>query len=173
MDAFAVQQHLADWLNAAQVPGLDQVWPALPESTGLNFANYGSGTMRCQAVAYAESDDEIRRSGPGALAPNRPGQGMIWTTYTVRLEVCHRSAETDWVAADKALKSVIVPGIVAMIRKDPTLGSGQAPDPLFDSAGEGRFGIRKVYEAPFIEASDGEREQWAIVQFQVNAWSTA
>jgi hypothetical protein len=173
MDAFTVQQHIADWLENGGIAGLDKVWAALPDSTGINFANYGEGEMRCQAVVYVEDDPEIRRSIGGANPYRQtPAVGMKWLTYNIRIEFVHRSADPSWIAADQALKQTIVAGARTMIRADPTLGSSTLADPLFASAGEGRMGIRGTYEPPFVDQESGEREQWAYLAFQVNAWVT-
>lgn len=166
MDAYAVQQHVSDWFNSGGITGLDKCWAAQPNAIGFNFADFGSGTMRCQAAVYVEDDTEVRRSTPVR-------HGMKWVTYAVRVEFCHRSAEDDWTAADRALKQDVVMGAVQMIRNDPALGAGNLPDPLFIDAGEGRAGMRRQYEPPFTDEASGEREQWAYLVFTVSAWVVA
>lgn len=171
MDAFAVQQHVADWLNNSGVPGLDRVWPAIPNVDGINFALYGSGESRCQGVVYMEADTDVRRSlGAPDPSQNKPASGMRWITYQVRIEVVHLWTNPDWIAGDRVFKGQIVQGITNAIRLDPSLGTATIGDPLFKSAGEGRMGIRRQYEPP--ASSEEGREQWAYVSFQTNAWVT-
>ena len=173
VDAYDVQTHVAQWLNGGAIQGLDKVWAALPNSYGLDFSAFGSGEMRCQGVAYVEHDAEIRRSFGGAYPrAARPASGMKWTTFTVRLELCLNSTSTDWDAADRTLKKSITEPIKALIRADSSLGTWNLPNPLFESAGEGHFGIKTVYEAPYISERTGTREQWAYLTFTVNAWMT-
>ena len=172
VDPFLVQQYVANYLNAQGIFGLDQVWPARPNVDDLNFADFGSGPMRCQGIVYVEGDDEVRRAFGASRDGVEPGHGMKWLAYQVRVEFCHRSADEDWIAADQAFKQVILGGVTAAIRKDGALGTGNLPQPLFRSAGEGRTGIKRVYEAPFTDPATGSREQWAYVQFTVNGWVT-
>lgn len=166
MDAFTVQQYVADWLDSGRIPGLDKVHPALTDAQAMNLAAYGSGTMRCQAVVYVDTEMDVRRSPP-------VGQGIRQMTYRMRVEIGHRSAESDWQAADRALKRDVVGGIRTMIHKDPALGSTGAADALFESAGEGRRGIQSEYSEPFVDEESGEREQWAYVYFDVLSFETA
>ncbi|MFF1469137.1 hypothetical protein [Streptomyces mirabilis] len=173
MDAYTVQTYAADWLNGSGITGLDTVWPALPSSMPLDFAAYGSGMMRCQAVAYAESDSDVRRSTPAANPyTGTRAAGMRMVRYAVRLEVVHWSADPDWMAADRALKQDVVAGIRTAIHLDPTLGGAKTSEPLFHSAGEGKRGIQTAYEVPFVRDADGAREQWAFLAFDVIAWET-
>lgn len=166
MDAYTVQQYVADWLNAGSIPGLDKVHPALTDAQAINLAEYGSGTMRCQAVVYVEGHTDVRRTLPIHY-------GVRQVTWRMRLEIGHSSAEPDWQQADRALKTDIVGGVITMIRKDPALGSKGAPDPLFDSAGEGLRGVQVDYGDPDVDDNTGERVQWAYLYFDVLTFETA
>jgi hypothetical protein len=173
VDAYTVQGYVASWLNSAGILGLDQAWDAMPSAQPLDFAAYGSGPMRCQAVAYVESESDVRRSGPAANPfTGQPGAGYRQVSYAVRLEVVHWSSDEDWAAADRALKQDVVGGIRKALHVDPTLGGSQTSEPLFHSAGEGRRGIQTSFEEPFTRDADGNREQWAFVLFDVIAWET-
>ena len=173
MDAYTVQTYVANWLNGVDIPGLDMVWAAMASAQPLDFSAYGSGMMRCQAVVYVESDSDVRRSGPAANPfTHQPAAGVRLVSYAVRLEVVSWSADPDWAAADRALKQDVVGGIRKAIHLDPTLGGAQTAEPLFHSAGEGRRGIQTAYEEPFTRDADGNREQWAMLLFDVLAWET-
>lgn len=174
MDAYTVQADVASWLNAGAISGLDKVWPAQPNAIGMNFADYGSGTMRCQAMVCVEADHNVRRSTPAANpAAGLLGKGYRMLRYGVRIDFCHWSTEPDWTLADQVLKKNIIGGVRDRIHADPTLGTSAAADPLFNSAGEGRRGIQVQYEDPFTRDSDGAREQWAYLTFDVLAWIQA
>lgn len=174
MDAYTVQTYVANWLNGGAITGLDKAWPAQPNSLGLSFADYGSGMMRCQAFAVVDADTNVRRSTPAANpAAGTPGKGYRLLRYSVRISLCHWSADPNWTAAEQALKQAIVGGVRDRIHADPTLGTSALSDPLFNSAGEGRRGIQTEYEDPFVRESDGNREQWAHLSFDVLAWIQA
>lgn len=171
MDDFTVQMHLADFLNSASVTRLDHTYDAQPESFGANLNEYGNGTTRCIAFANVFDATDARRSGPAAnpYIGSSP-QGIAYQEWMVQLEVLHVTAESDWREAERQLKQDVIAGIKAAIRNDPTLGTWNQPTPLFNSAGEGPKGFRTTYAMAEVEPDDGERRQWAMLQFTVCAY---
>lgn len=172
MDAFSVQKHTADFLNAGSVVRLDHCYEDQPEAFGFNIADYGSGTTRCYGTVFVDDDSDGRRSGPAADPTHgRPtGLGMRTLTFKVTVVVVHITSEPDWIEASRQLKQDVMEGIRRMIISDPALGTTNLPQPLFASAGESKVGIRRVYQQPYTDDSDGMRKQWAELHFMISAY---
>lgn len=167
MDAFTIQKHVADWLNAAQIPRLDHVYEDIPEAFGEDLGATGSGNTRCVATVFIDDDDDGRRSGPAAdpQIGRTVGMGVRQIECVVKLSVVHWTAEDNWIEAARQLKQDVCEGITKVIRSDPSLGTWGMPVPLFKGCGEGKFGVKRHYDDPYTDPADGGRKQWAVIEF--------
>ncbi len=134
---------LADWLEAAQIEGLDKVHAGIMYS--IPWDEHGSGSeYSCQAVVNIRPRRETRIAGGGLGPPN--GQKMITSGAEVR--IYFRSADPDWLAAQDAFDD-ICEAIVKQIRAGGrTLGR---PDDIL-SAGEFEAGIVQDNAEPAADA---------------------
>ena len=168
MDAFTVQAHVADWLNSAGITRLDHVYDSQPEVFGANLAAYGHGTTRCIGFVNCLDDTDGRRSGPAANpVSGQQRMGIRELEFMIQLEFVHQTAESDWREAERQLKQDVMEGARNVILNDPTLGTSGMPTPLFNSAGEGKKGVRRTYALADTENDDGERRQWGMLTFTV------
>lgn len=143
-----VRHATADWFEAAQIPGLDHVYPGKPlEILWADYAT-GSSAHMCQAYVLIDRRPEVRLAGgsPGGNGQAPNGQKEIHSQ--VRVTVWFRSTDPDWLEAQDEFDD-IVEAMIHQLRVTRTLGR---PDVIL-SAGEFSAGIVQQNEEP--DADEG------------------
>lgn len=155
-----VRHAIADWVTAAQIPGLDKVWPGkVPE---IPWSNYGSGSYLCQAYVL------IGRRRSGRIALGGPTSGQKCVTSSAVIIVWFRSTDPDWLDAQDAMDDLTLAIIEQLQAGGRTLGRGDA----ISEAGEYEAGISQVDDEP--EALDGGIMQAVCqIMFEVDEVITA
>jgi hypothetical protein len=143
-----VRHAAADWLTAAQIPGLDHVHPGKVKE--IPWANYGTGSSAhmCQAYVLVDRRPEVRLAGGSPGSTGQPPNGQKEITSTVRVVVWFRSTDPDWLTAQDELDD-ITEAMLEQLRFTRTLGR---PDVIL-AAGEFSAGIVQQDDEP--EADDG------------------
>lgn len=152
-----VRHAAADWLNAANIPGLDHVYPAKPLE--MLWGEYASGNSEhmCQAYVHVPRRPERRLAGGGPTPP----QGQKEINSSVILTVWFRSTDPDWLAAADEFDG-ITEAIIQQLRYGRTLGR---PDDI-SSAGEFEAGIGQQNDEPFAD-DGGVMFASCVITFQV------
>lgn len=151
-----VRHATADWFSAAQIPGLDHVYPGKPRE--ILWADYatGSSAHMCQAYVLVDRIPEVRLAGGGPTPP----QGQKEIRHQVRVMVWFRSTDADWLEGQDEFDD-IVEAMVEQLRYGRTLGR---PDVILQ-AGEFASGIVQQYEEPDADAG-GVMFTGATIAFQ-------
>jgi len=149
-----VRHAAADWFNAAQIPGLDYVYPGKPRE--INWANYGSGTNLCQAWVFIAPRREHR------IAYGGDNSGEKEINSLARLVVTFRSTNSDWLEAQDDMDD-ITESIVEQLRAGGRkLGR---PDVVL-SAGEFEAGIEQDDDEP-VALAGGIMQAVCVIAFEI------
>lgn len=144
-----VRHTLAEWLSAAQIPGLDHVYPGKPQEILWGAYATGGSSHLCQAYIIVSRRRETRIAGGEADVLTQRPQGQKEITSTVTIVVFFRSTDPDWLAAQDTYDD-ITEAMTQQLR-----GGGRAlgrPDVII-AAGEFAAGIEQQDDEP--EALDG------------------
>jgi hypothetical protein len=146
-----VRHVTADWLAAAQIPGLDKVHEGkLPE---IPWANHGAGSYLCQAEVVVARRREVR------LSLGNPGQKN--PTSTVQLIVWFQSTDPDWLDAQDAMDD-ITEAILGQLRNGHDLGRAD----VILAAGEYQAGITQDDQEP-VALNGGIMQAVCVITFEV------
>lgn len=148
-------RHLtADWIEAAQIPGLDKVHPG--KLKDIPWVNYGSGSNVCQAEVMVERRPDKR------IALGGPTNGQKEINSQVRIIVWFRSTLPDWLEAQDDFDD-ITESIVQQIRAGGrVLGR---PDVVVE-AGEGAAQIVQSDDEP-VALNGGIMQAVCEILFEV------
>jgi len=155
-------RHLvADYVSAANIPGVGTVFPSPPKISRSSdaLANVPAGTPS-GSVIYVE----ILESHETRIAVGGPVAGKKMVTHSLRLHLLFRSRQP---LAQDAMDDHddIVESLLQLLRADRTLGSTVAsPLPIFQN-GEGDAGIAVATGMP-KESGTGTTIVWSIVDTQ-------
>ena len=160
MSRKSTRHMVADYLTAANIPGIGAVYASPPKISGTKdaFANIPTGTPSGSVIYVELPEDKEIRSGFGG-----PVSGKKTITHGLHLHLLFRSNQP---AAEDAMDDHddIHEALLALIRADRTLGSTVAsPYPIFQ-AGEGAAGITSGTGFPKISGT-GATHIWTTIAF--------
>src|SRR5690606_12527857 len=154
---------LVEWLEDAEIDGLDKVWSTFPRAQNVDFNRYGSGPHRCHAAIFFEEEGELR------FAIGGPHSGKKRIDYLVAIHLLHRSVCPDESEVIDDFDR-IVDEIKARLRADRRLSKD---DSIVWQAGEGGYGIQCDFE-PADQQGGGEPiENRGRIRFEITQWITA
>jgi hypothetical protein len=149
-----VRHAAADWFNAAQIPGLDHVYPGKPKE--ILWAKYSSGTNLCQAWLFLGP----RREQRIAYGGDESGEKEI--NSLAHLIVTFRSSNPDWLEAQDDMDDVTESLVEQLRAGGRKLGR---PDVVL-SAGEFEAGIEQQDEEP-VAVNGGLMQAVCVIVFEI------
>jgi hypothetical protein len=154
-----------DWLDAAGIRYLDQVFTAAP--LRLDFNKYGSAPYNCQAVIFLDSESEVRIALGGAYS------GKKRVDYMISVEIYFRSTDLNTDDTQNAFDETI-----DAIKSRLRLGGhtlGQTNETIVWQAAEGGYGVQCDFMDPEPQPNVGGEpiEHYARMRFEVTQWITA
>jgi hypothetical protein len=156
---------VADYLTAANIPGVGKVYASPPKiSRSMDaLANVPAGTPS-GAVVYVE----IYHTSEVRIAVGGPTAGKKLVTHDLRLHLLARSTQ---LLAEDAMDDhdTLLEAILALLRADRTLASTTSP--IFQN-GEGDAGIVVDTGMPF-ETGSGTTNVWTSIDTQAVEFITA
>lgn len=158
MSRKSTRHMVADYITAADIPGIGAVFPSPPKiSTNKDaFANVPAGTPS-GSVLYVE----ILESSEVRVADGGPTAGKKKVTHKLRLHLLFRSTQPK---AEDAMDDHDdqIEALLGLLRADRTLGSTpSSPSPIFEN-GEGTSGISVATGMPKVTGT-GMTQLWSVV----------